>query len=1435
MKRPERQSLLAAGTPIASKSVPDGQGGTTGYRTFEPRAPNIRESGTHPRHAGVLADDALEGTPFARLDRDLPLLLLPIRIETRYDLASDPPALRIRIYPDQIHIDADFGEPSTLERDLACEFWTAWHADARADARDAAWRTLVRQAGARRAGHLARVHQPTLGTGGVLIFPDRKPPAPRPLPRPVLLPRQWLAIGYAGGEQIFRKASRRIATDLRIGADPAAPTSEISDGALAVDAGLAWMIDYRRAEAAGMAITVPLTGAAAPARRAVDVLLVLGVDERLAPAEAASQLSRLLDVHSRTTGFAFVPQGTPTNNTESVAAGWSPQETDADVGSARALRLTKNPPSGRGDNAARLVAALGLPDAEIFRRVAHGDEREAVASQDMRVVAFDAVVGTFLRELLDVATENGVGAAAVTAVRQWFIDHVTGGAPVPTVRIGPQPYGILPVRRSAAQPDLSTTRGQVERIVKVLMDVWRRSAAQVPTLDSDQADIGSQGDPESVIASILATQPHPARLFTRVFEEYGAGVTPFTPQATYAFQLGKMTTDPPEEPRRSGFLAAGFVYLTLLNAQYPNGLTSIDDQIDLWNQTADTLRDSAAGDTQRYALDAVESVLSVLGSYEGRQRPLRWVGLDRFAGVLGEQNTRLVAGLLHAASVEWGDAGLIEHEQAESGGIAATYLSDLRARFVSAPGASGSQPSIPPPPSPAPLLYQLIAKAQVPARLEARQRMLDALDRLARLDPRMLEWLLRETLGLGAHRLDAWFTSLASERLARVRAARPAGVHVGAFGWVIDLKPREQRRSTEGFIHAPSMSQATTAALLRAGWHAHGTEDASSPAAVDLRSHRVRTAEWLLEGTRQGQLLGDLLGYRFERSLHDLDANDQIRPVRQLVLEATGRPDASPDGPVDGIALLGLFRGRQLGAVSPEVTRALHDLEAAFDAVNDVALFESVHQLAAGNNERATAMLDAMSLGTIAPPELRGTRTARSAVSVEHRVVILLKPTAVPQNRGWSTGIRDAIAPALEAWVVPLLPPADQVGFSIVPPAGPPSTGTLRDLKLSALDAVYLLGDDPRETPAALRTLAAGRAGLTGSVRIDPTSPGDAAVSLADFCVVAAELRRLLETLRPLDARDLRPASAAGEADTDTSQGVANVRERLGKLVSWRDRLNAGIKGGGTDDMAIAVDHFARLGISTGDAPRDVAGAEALLTLVERRMAHVGSLKVDASDPHAAAETRLAALLTRRVPILGVFTLAGADGGPVIDVKAGPPGTADVDEWLEAVGRVRAEAGKLSTIGMLSELLGAAGLRLRAGQYPITSGESWAASHRPHGPGRVSIVAACGPESDDPPGVGKPVCGLVVDRWSEPVPGDQQATGVTFQFDAPGNRPPQTWLLAVTPDSEPWSLKLVADTVLETLEWACLRAVGPEDLVDYGRAIPTTFVPGNVVNWPEES
>jgi hypothetical protein len=147
------------------------------------------------------------------------------------------------------------------------------------------------------------------------------------------------------------------------------------------------------------------------------------------------------------------------------------------------------------------------------------------------------------------------------------------------------------------------------------------------------------------------------------------------------------------------------------------------------------------------------------------------------------------------------------------------------------------------------------------------------------------------TLDLCSHRLDAWFTSFATKRLAEIRKAPTAsGMLVGGYGWLMGLKraaaptadvpPAGESGvfyslpSNPGFTQTPSLAQASTVAVLRSGYLTHSDANTKDLLAIDLSSERVRLATWLLDGVRQGLPLGALLGYRFERRLHDahLDA-----------------------------------------------------------------------------------------------------------------------------------------------------------------------------------------------------------------------------------------------------------------------------------------------------------------------------------------------------------------------------------------------------------------------------------------------------------------------------------------------------------------------------------------------------------------------------------
>jgi hypothetical protein len=175
-------------------------------------------------------------------------------------------------------------------------------------------------------------------------------------------------------------------------------------------------------------------------------------------------------------------------------------------------------------------------------------------------------------------------------------------------------------------------------------------------------------------------------------------------------------------------------------------------------------------------------------------------------------------------------------------------------------------------------------------------------------------------------------------------------------------------------------------------------------------------------------------------------------------------------------------------------------------------------------------------------------------------------------------------------------------------------------------------------------------------------------------------------------------------------------------------------------------------------------------------------------------------------------------------------GAEEVEDWIENVSVVRPDLARWQHCMVLAGLLGVEpAVSGASGQRPRLPGEGWAATSAPT-PGsagrRVLTALRVGAELAE----GEAMRGLVLDRWTEALPAATQTTGVAVHFDAPSQRPPQSWLLGVPPEGETWSLDLALETVLDTIEWMQLRAVAPEDLGDFGHDLPTVVTtPGTRV------
>jgi hypothetical protein len=260
--------------------------------------------------AQARAEALAGGTGFELLDPELPVLLLPVRVETRYAFANadasaiafEPdggllPVLLVRVFPDDVHVAAHDGELTPLERRLQRQFAARIRAARDFEPWLAAWIDLVGGVGPTRAAYLAHtMEQPPSGL---------RPSAWSRAPRAALLPDRFVAFAWTsdGAPPVRTAAPQLVREPLPLGPDPL-------DGGGPAGAGLAWIRNFSAALKAGLALAVPL-----PAEDAeVERLIVIGVRGSLDGEASATALHDLLAAHHYVAGLGFLASGAATSS-----------------------------------------------------------------------------------------------------------------------------------------------------------------------------------------------------------------------------------------------------------------------------------------------------------------------------------------------------------------------------------------------------------------------------------------------------------------------------------------------------------------------------------------------------------------------------------------------------------------------------------------------------------------------------------------------------------------------------------------------------------------------------------------------------------------------------------------------------------------------------------------------------------------------------------------------------------------------------------------------------------------------------------------------------------------------------------------------------------------------------------------------------------------
>lgn len=1389
------------------------------------------------------------------LDARTPLLLLPVNIETRFMTSGDGRELWVRIYPDQIFIDSH--EPELTKQEIADgkSYWDAvWRAGkppATLDAVQAPWRGLASLYGSPRAAWIALEMTPTnLPAQPIAPTPDGSSPVPAPIyPAPptrdsswqkpavaALLPNAWTVVLVSGTTTLTFRGSP-IVPNLAVGLTPGAGAFPSGSP---VDSGLQWLVDFNQALSAGMALKITL----APQQYTAgfDVLYVYGMRAQ----GNASEFADLIDAHHYTDGFAFVPQGSPTNNTTDASSAFSRKDPNYDISFAVERQAALNVTGTCDGNI--FAGLLGL-DPQRFAHIQYADGIDQQDATDAVTALWPSTLGYFLSQMMSSVFTD----AQVENARQYVLANATARGLLPAFRTGQTPYGILPItslkRYKPAQARLAipSVEAPLVDFIQRLWPVWLQSSNSAPHMQNT-------GDPDAQLVAALGMDASSMAFRGRTILGDGflwnylsfIHTPPATQQAwwTSHLQAGRQALD-------------SFGYNTWDPRLIHLGMTPNNFPISFPTVQTPPLSE----------IDPLANDADLSGGVKGNYiQWLRQASIDdiRAENYPGPQPTSLLYKILRQ-SVLLDYVTLAINSELLAGRLVASQIRE--AEIVSIPPAqTPPQPPVssweilarPSGPNPAITWAQYLVSVDPPpespfARLAGLRA---SLDRLAKLPTAELDRLLTEFLDSCSHRLDVWASAIANALLTRTRNSQVTGLHIGAFGWVEKIIPsaipsvpiqgaelasvqttdrlRAQRLNRAavtlpvpvqpmtdngGYIFAPSFEQARSAAILRNGYMTHkGTPD-ENLLSIDLSSDRVRKALYLLDGVRQGQNLSALLGYLFESGLHDLNLDKFVQPFRDKFPVAADKLTPSSDPTesvaasniVDGVALATAFEqgsfiaGQNWGTGFPapgadqnSVLALIQTIDDYFDALGDISISEAVFQIVRGNFGRAGGLMDAISKGD-RPPHPEIITTPRGGLDLTHRVAVLFAGNPAPAAT-WS-GVtqhpRAAAEPWLDAWLSQILPDPAKVTCTVqYTVGGALSTKPVRlgDLTVNPLDCLAMSdsAEVPQQSELEARILLfAVPAGATAP-EIDYT-PAANTLSFPDFFFLISNLKSLVGSARALAPQDMTVPEKKAE-DLGAVVDLTDLRTRATSAVSQLNTavtLLSGAIGGPAGPLRTALIACSFFGVS-GSVPSPTNDA----SLTDQSAAVLKTLQ--ARQAQASAINIATAVQT---DILSVFNSVFGQDLPVLP-RFTPPDQASLQNafkqstalvaadpvapsrWLNQLTHIRPAISRLDSAFSLAQILSGSTTTPAPllGQLPLQPGDRWLGLPIDPANPPVKGRVAFACFTQGDPTTTTPYAGLLVDEWPERIPSTDEKAAVAFHYEKPKARAPQSLLLAVCPD-----------------------------------------------------
>ncbi len=711
-----------------------------------------------------------------------PVTLVPMSMHTSWAGGT----LRVRLYPDLISVTHHDPALTPAETTAAAAYW----ATRQAGHADQAWADLVRRAGPQRAAWVVRATDPagtkpaTTGRSWTALSP-----------RAELLPDRFAVVAYASGQPVNVAPAGSPAQYVTWG-NPVQP-DPLAIAALADPAGPDWTADFPQAETAGMAVAIPIPVAAAPA---IDQLVAVGLRT------GDGNLADLLDEQAYTAGLEVIADGTATNNTSQAGAGFGAAR-DAAVAADLIAGGTAVPAAGSAG--AQLAQLLGIPPARLSRTTGALAPRADVPAA-VRLLVGLAATGP-------VAQAAGPGAPAA-----WPLLAPAG--PAPALRVGPQPYGLVPATVPARWVPAP---GEAGASAAPLLAWWA-------SLHTTPVDVDPAAPPPSLPPARHVTPDDESALLDLLNESadslaWSAGTTSY---AGLDGLVGPAGGPQDISASLSALAAAAPAGLLGLAATLPDALLA---RIALIARQAAAAGDAAAVSTALTTLAAAaqadggrEQLAAVLSSHLDAlaRRPDAWI-----TAVAAERLAAQRAAAAPGAALAIG---------------AYAYLTGVAPRTGARSYGHVHAPSL--------------GQAATAAVLRA---------------------------GYLGQRLTARAAATQAAASARDQARTALAGFDAAPGDLPPVAAPRRRALATAADQAEAALQAERSGLT-ANAPLDAASEASLTLAIDLSSRRVRSARWVLAAVRGGQALGAVLGYQFERDLADTGLTRYLAAFRKLTRFQTG-------------------------------------------------------------------------------------------------------------------------------------------------------------------------------------------------------------------------------------------------------------------------------------------------------------------------------------------------------------------------------------------------------------------------------------------------------------------------------------------------------------------------------------------------------------------